>query len=132
MAGLLLAAIIIGTMGVLDDVAISQVSVVNELLEADRSMSTQKLFQATMRVGRDHTSAIVNTLVLAYLGASFPLVILLTSGQPPFDTFLNIINHEVIATEIVRTLIGSIGIIAIMPISSLIAISILKKQTSSS
>lgn len=128
MHGLLLAAIIIGAMGVLDDLAISQVSVVQEIQQASPAISKKALFQSAFRVGQDHTSAIVNTLVLAYAGAAFPLLILFTLGEAPFDTFNNIINNEIVATELVRTLVGSIGILLSMPISTFIAISAFTKK----
>lgn len=122
MRGLLLAAIIIGALGVIDDVAISQASLVHELKEANPTMKRTKLFQAALRVGRDHTSAVVNTLVLAYVGAAFPLVILLSLKQPPLDTAFSIFNNEIVATELVRALIGSIAIMLVMPISTWIAL----------
>jgi uncharacterized membrane protein len=120
--GLLLAGMIIGALGVLDDLTISQISLVKELLRANPNMHTKELLHAAHRVGHDHTSAMVNTLVLAYAGATFPLVMLIAIGEPPFDTLSNILNHELIATELVRTLVGSIGILCSMPISTLIAV----------
>jgi len=118
MRGLLLAAIIIGALGVIDDVAISQASIVHELKEANPTMKPTLLFQAALRVGRDHTGAVVNTLVLAYVGAAFPLIILLSLRQAPFDTAFSIFNNEIVATELVRTIIGSISIMLVMPIST--------------
>lgn len=122
MRGLLLAAIMIGSLGVLDDLAISQVSAVQELKKANPKMKIKELFQASFRIGHDHTGAVVNTLALAYVGASFPLAILLTLRQAPFDTIASALNNEVVATEIVRTLIGSIGILLSMPICTIIAV----------
>lgn len=122
MRGLLLAAIIIGALGVIDDVAISQASLVRELREANPRMRRKDLFQAALRVGRDHTSAVVNTLVLAYVGAAFPLVILISLGEPPFDSLSSILNNEIVATELVRALIGSMAIMMVMPISTWIAL----------
>jgi len=120
--GLLLAGIIIGALGVLDDVAISQVVVVEELKKANSELSKSQVYHKAMKVGISHLSSMVNTLFLAYAGASLPLLILFNINEPPFLTFSQIINNEIITTEIVRTLIGSIGIILAVPISTLIAV----------
>lgn len=128
MRGLLLAAIIIGALGVIDDVAISQASLVHELKQANPNMRRRDLFQAALRVGRDHTSAVVNTLVLAYVGAAFPLVILISLGGAPFDSIGSILNNEIVATELVRALIGSMAIMFVMPVSTWIAISLEKPK----
>ena len=120
--GLLLAGIIIGALGVLDDVAISQVVVVEELKKANSGLSKSQVYHKAMKVGISHLSSMVNTLFLAYAGASLPLLILFSINEPPFLTFNQIINNEIIATEIVRTLIGSIGIVLAVPISTLIAV----------
>ena len=122
MRGILLAAIIVGTLGVVDDLAISQISLVKELSEVNKKMKKIELFRSALRVGRDHTSSMVNTLVLAYTGAAFPLMILFTLGHPPFDSFHSILNNEVVATEIVRTLVGSIALLLTMPISTWIGV----------
>ena len=119
--GLLLAAFIIGAIGVLDDVVINQISLIEELHRTDRNMSWQKLFQRGLKVGVDHISAIVNTLFLAYVGASLPLLLLFSADQTSKYDFSTVINLEVIATEIVRTLTGSLGLILAVPISTLIA-----------
>lgn len=119
--GLLLAAFIIGAIGVLDDVVINQISLIEELYRADHSMSWQKLFQRGLKVGIDHISAIVNTLFLAYVGASLPLLLLFSADQLTKYDYSTIINLEVIATEIVRTLTGSLGLILAVPISTFIA-----------
>ncbi len=119
--GLLLAAFIIGAIGVLDDIVINQISLIEELHRADRSMSWQKLFQRGLKVGVDHISAIVNTLFLAYVGASLPLLLLFSADQISKYNYSTIINLEVIATEIVRTLTGSLGLIVAVPIATFIA-----------
>ncbi|MBD3311362.1 MAG: hypothetical protein GF349_02600 [Candidatus Magasanikbacteria bacterium] len=118
MRGILLAAIIVGTLGVIDDLAISQISLVRELSKANKKMTKLELFQSAFRVGRDHTSSMVNTLVLAYTGAAFPLMILFSIGNPPFDSLASILNNEAVATEIVRTLVGSICLLFTMPIAA--------------
>jgi len=126
--GLLLAAILIGALGVLDDLVISQVSVVQKLKETNPDISKTKLFTSAMKVGHDHTSAIVNTLVLAYTSASFPLVILFSIGSPPFTSLTSTLNNETVATEIVRMLVGGIAILLSMPLATIIATYLLTKE----
>jgi uncharacterized membrane protein len=120
--GLLLAGIIIGTLGVLDDVVISQVAAVEEILKANKYQSRKEVFQSAYRVGVSHISSMTNTLFLAYAGASLPLLILFVSGQSAFRGWGQVINNEAIATEIVRTLAGSIGLILSVPIATLVAV----------
>ncbi len=116
--GLLLAGIIIGTLGALDDVAIGQSSTIFELRKANAELDWRSLWRHGMTVGRDHIAAMVNTLFLAYLGAALPLVLLVTVfAEPPSVT----LNREIIAEEIVRTLVGSLGLLAGVPLTSLIA-----------
>ena len=116
--GLLLGGIIIGALGVLDDVTMAQASSVFELRRANPLLAAGELYRRGMRVGRDHIASTVNTLVLAYAGASLPLLIILASGSEPLGV---LINRDVIATEVVRTLVGSIGIVAAVPITTLLA-----------
>lgn len=119
--GLLLAGMIIGTLGVLDDVVISQVSVVKELASADRKLGARELFKRAMRVGTDHINAVVNTLFLAYAGVALPLLVLFSIDVPPFLSFGQVVNNEIVATEIVRTLVGSIALVTAVPIATWIA-----------
>ncbi len=116
--GLLLAGIIVGALGVLDDVTVAQASTVFELRRANAQLSGVELYRRAMNVGRDHIASTVNTLVLAYAGASLPLLILLASGTEPAGT---LISREFLATEIVRTLAGSIGIVAAVPVTTALA-----------
>jgi uncharacterized membrane protein len=117
--GLLLGAIIIGAIGVLDDIAITQVAVVRELSEHDASIPPLALYRKALRVGKEHVGALVNTLVLAYTGAALPLLLLFTQVDA---AALTILNQEVIATEILRTLVGSIGLILTVPITTGLAV----------
>ncbi|MBI4812680.1 YibE/F family protein [Candidatus Falkowbacteria bacterium] len=119
--GLLLAGFIIGALGVLDDLAVSQVSVVQELHKLNPGLPKMEIYKRAMRVGVDHISSMVNTLFLAYAGVSLPLLLLFTFKQPPFETFGQVINHEVIAIEIIRTLVGSIGLAVAAPITTFLA-----------
>jgi uncharacterized membrane protein len=114
-AGLLLAGLVIGALGVLDDVTVTQVAAVAELHEARPHSTARELYTAGVRIGRDHIASTVNTLVLAYAGASLPLLLLFrTSGQ----RIGNVITGESIAVEIVRALVGSIGLVASVPITT--------------
>lgn len=113
--GLLLASIIIGTLGVLDDVTVTQASAVWELRRANRGYGLRKLYGSAIRIGRDHIASTVNTLVLAYAGASLPLLILFSVSERPLG---QILNTETVAEEIVRTLVGSIGLVASVPITT--------------
>jgi uncharacterized membrane protein len=116
--GLLLAGIIIGTLGALDDIAIGQASTISELAKANPSLTWRALFTHGMTVGRDHIAAMVNTLLLAYVGAALPLVLMFTVFAEPLGFT---INREIIAEEIVRTLVGSLGLLAGVPLTSVIA-----------
>ncbi|MEX1140958.1 MAG: YibE/F family protein [Thermoleophilaceae bacterium] len=116
--GLLLAGMIIAALGVLDDVTVSQSSTVLALRAANPSQSFRELFLRAMDVGRDHVSATVNTLVLAYVGASLPLMLIFSSSE---IGFADAVNLELIAKEIVATLVGSIGLIAAVPITTALA-----------
>jgi uncharacterized membrane protein len=113
--GLLLGGIIIGTLGVLDDVTVTQASAVWEIHLANRGYGFVHLYSAGIRIGRDHIASTVNTLVLAYAGAALPLLILFTISNTGFS---KVITSEVVAEEVVRTLVGSIGLIASVPITT--------------
>lgn len=128
--GLMLAGFIIGALGVLDDLVISQVSIVQELHSLNPDLSKLEIYKRAMKVGVDHISSMVNTLFLAYAGASLPLLLLFAFNEPPFTSFQEVLNHEVIATEIVRTLVGSIGLALAVPITTFLAIHLYKKKKS--
>jgi len=116
--GLLLAGLIIGALGVLDDVTVTQTATVWELAGADPRASRRSLFSAAMRVGRAHVSATVNTLTLAYVGASLPLLVFISAVG---TSWADAIFSEGVATEIVRGLAGSLGIIAAVPLTTALA-----------
>ncbi|GHA23230.1 membrane protein [Streptomyces tauricus] len=118
MSGLLLAGIIIGSLGVLDDVTVTQTSAVWELHEANPTMGWRGLYRAGIRIGRDHIASVVNTLVLAYAGAALPLLLLFSIAQSSVGT---VANSELVAAEIVRTLVGSIGLVASVPVTTALA-----------
>lgn len=116
--GLLLAGMVLGALGALDDVTVTQASAVWELAGANPDLRASQLTASGMRVGRDHVASSVNTLLLAYAGASMPLLLLFgLSGQR-----LGIVaNSEVVAVEVVRTLVGSIGLVAAVPVTTWLA-----------
>jgi uncharacterized membrane protein len=116
--GLLVAGMVIGALGVLDDVTVSQASTVIELQRANPHQGFLRLFNGALSVGRDHIAATVNTLVLAYAGASLPVLLVFSVGRVPFGTA---VNSEAVAAEIVATLVGSIGLIAAVPVTTALA-----------
>lgn len=118
MSGLLLAGVIIGSLGVLDDVTVTQTSAVWELHQADPKMGPRALYRAGIRIGRDHIASVVNTLVLAYAGAALPLLLLFSIAESSVGT---VANSELVAQEIVRTLVGSIGLVASVPVTTALA-----------
>ena len=123
--GLLLAGLVIGALGVLDDVTVTQTAAVWELADADPAASRRTLFSAGLRIGREHVSAAVNTLVLAYAGASLTLLLLFAgSGQGPLDT----VTTELVAQEVVRALVGGLGIVAAVPVTTLIAALVVRER----
>jgi uncharacterized membrane protein len=123
--GLLLGGVIIGALGVLDDMTVTQVSAVWELHGANPHMGVRGLYGVAERIGRDHIASTVNTLVLAYAGASLPIMILLVESQQGLS---NVLSGEVVAVEIVRTLVGSIGLVASVPITTWLAAFVLTRE----
>ncbi len=122
-AGLLLGGILIGVLGVLDDIAITQAAVVSELYGSAKHLSKKEIYMSALRVGKEHVGALVNTLALAYTGASLPLLLLFSTADASTSS---IINQEIFATEIIRTIVGSIGLILTVPITTLLAVYFLK------
>ncbi len=121
--GLLLGAIIIGVLGVLDDIAVTQSAVVSELYDSNKDISRKEVYRRAVRIGREHVGALVNTLVLAYTGASLPVLLYLKTSDLGIET---IINLEVFSTEIVRSIVGSLGLILTVPIVTILAVIYLK------
>lgn len=117
--GLLLGGMIIGALGVLDDLVTTQSAAVFELHHANPSFKFRDLYNSAMRIGQDHVAATVNTLVLAYAGASLPMLLMFSLGHGNYGY---IINFSFIAEEVVRTLVGSLGLIAAVPLTTAIAI----------
>ncbi len=124
--GLVLAALVIGALGVLDDVTVTQAAAVWELTAADPLASRRSVFAAAMRIGRAHVAAAVNTLVLAYVSAMLPLLLFLTLIS---TSFTGALMSDGVAQEVARGLIGSLGIIAAVPITTLVAVLVAGART---
>ncbi|MEU5991806.1 YibE/F family protein [Spirillospora sp. NPDC047418] len=116
--GLLLASIIIGALGVLDDVTVTQAATVTELARANPAYRFAQLYRAAARIGRAHIASVINTVVLAYAGASLPLLLLLSIGSQPLG---EVLAGPALATEIVRSVAGTLGLIAAVPITTALA-----------
>lgn len=117
--GLLLAGILLGVLGILDDITLAQTAVIEQLKAVHPKISFVELYERSLEVGKDHVASLVNTLVFAYAGTSLPLFLLFTlyRTQPTWV----IINSEVIAEELVRTLVGSMALVLAVPITSVIS-----------
>lgn len=117
--GIVLAGFVIGALGVLDDVTVTQVSAVSELHAAQPALPAGALYRSAVTIGRDHISSTVNTLFLAYAGAALPLLLLFTQANQSVGSLA---GREVIATEIIRSLVGSIGLVSAVPITTWLAV----------
>jgi uncharacterized membrane protein len=117
-SGLLLAGMILGSLGALDDMTVTQASAVAELRVANPEFGFSQLYSAGSRIGRDHIASTVNTLALAYAGASLPLLLLFVRSK---QSLSRVLTSEIVATEVVRTLVGSIGLVAAVPITTALA-----------
>jgi uncharacterized membrane protein len=126
--GLLLGGIIIGLLGVLYDAAIGQSVAVDELTKIAPHVSRQKIFTRALRIGHEHVGALVNTLAIAYVGASLPLLLLFYKTTSAGVGQLA--NTEIFSTEIVRIMIGSIGLVLAVPITTFVSAVMLVKKTS--
>ncbi|MCP2258396.1 putative membrane protein [Streptoalloteichus tenebrarius] len=116
--GLLLAGVLIGALGVLDDVTVTQASAVWELRRANPALGWRQLYAAGLRIGRDHVGSAVNTLFMAYAGAALPMLLAYSvSGR----SFGEVVTAQVVASEVVRTLVGSVGLVAAVPVTTALA-----------
>lgn len=118
LSGLLLGSIIIGILGVLDDVSITQVSVVEQLKSVNDKLRFAELYQRAIKVGRDHLGSLVNTLALAYVGVSLPLILLYAKAE---GSIWHTLNQELVSGELLRIIVGSIGLILAVPVTTLLA-----------
>lgn len=121
-----IATMILGLLGILDDVAVSQASVVFELHRANKNYTFKELYLSSMRVGRDHIASTVNTLAMAYIGASLPIFLLVFQGSLAELPF--VMQFEIMAVEFLRILIGSIGIVMCIPFTNLLACLFVRKD----
>ena len=110
--------------GILDDITISQAAIVFELKKTKKNLKFKTLYQKAMNVGKDHIASMINTLILVYTGAALPLLLLFINSPHPFS---NIINLEIVAQEVIRTLVASIGLILAVPITTFLAASLEEK-----
>jgi uncharacterized membrane protein len=118
MRGLLLAGIVIGSLGVLDDVTVTQSAIVTELAAANPAYGFRQLYGSATRTGRAHIASVINTIVLAYAGASLPLMLLFAAGGTPVSQLL---TGELVAQELVRSAVGTIGLITAVSITTALA-----------
>jgi uncharacterized membrane protein len=125
LAGIVLGGMVIGALGAIDDMTVTQASAVWELHATDPAMPRSSLLRSALRIGRDHVASTVNTLALAYAGASMPVLLLLVLSQQSFST---VVSGEVIATELVRTLVGSVGLVAAVPVTTALAVLAVKSS----
>ncbi|GDY28814.1 YibE/F family protein [Gandjariella thermophila] len=116
--GLLLAGVVIGALGVLDDVTVTQTSAVWELRRANPALGWRQLYAAGLRIGRDHVASAVNTLVMAYAGAALPVLLAYSVSGRGFG---DVVSVQAVAQEVMRTLVGSIGLVASVPITTVLA-----------
>jgi len=116
--GLLLAGIVIGSLGVLDDVTVTQAATVTELARANPFYRFSQLYRAGSRVGRSHIASVVNTIILAYAGSSLPLLILIVANN---DSLGGVVTDQIVAQEIVRSVAATLGLIAAVPLTTALA-----------
>jgi uncharacterized membrane protein len=132
-SGLVLAGTIIGALGAIDDMTVTQAASVLELRRANSSLGIGELYRRSLRIGRDHIASTVNTLVLAYAGGSLALLVMFTQlGASGQNTLGRVLTSEVIATEVVRTLVGSIGLVASVPVTTWLAAWLVTRTVDSS
>ena len=125
--GLLLAGMLIGAIGVLDDIIVGQIEAVARIKEANPSLSPRKIFMLAYKIGNTHLGAIINTLFLTYAGASLSLLLLFVIHQETGLSLTRALNSEAVTTEVIRTMVGSIGVMASMPIATFLAAYGMKK-----
>jgi len=124
--GLLMGSILIGLLGVMYDAAIGQAVSVEELHRLAPHVSRRTIYTRALRIGREHIGALINTLAIAYVGASLPLLLLFATTDADI---LMIFNQEVIAAEIIRTIVGSVGVILVVPVTTFVATYFLVRPT---
>lgn len=122
---LVVASFILGVLGVVDDATVSQVAVVSELKKNNKGLKRTELFRSAMEVGSSHIGSLMNTLFLAYVASALPLIILMFMHTP--DLY-EVVNIDLFAEEIIRTAVGSLGLILSIPAATYFAVSFLRKH----
>ncbi len=125
MKGILLGGILIGTLGILDDITTAQAAAVEEIQKANMNFGFRELYRRGFSVGREHIVSLINTLVLAYTGASFPLMLLFLLNETPIWITL---NSEIVVEEIIRMLVGSMALILAVPITTALCAYFFRKK----
>jgi uncharacterized membrane protein len=128
MYGVMLGGIVIATLGILDDVVTTQVASVDEIKKANAKLGVRELFKRGYSVGNEHIAALINTLALAYIGVSLPIVLSIASSLDAFNSPYLILNMEYIAQEVVRTIISSLGLVIAVPVSTAIAATLIHNK----
>ncbi|MFA6458022.1 MAG: YibE/F family protein [Patescibacteria group bacterium] len=124
--GLLLAGILLGALGVLDDITVAEITTADELIQANPNLSRREIFRSSLRVGREHIASMVNTLALAYVGVALPFILLFAvDGNQPLWALL---NSEFAAEEIVRTLVGSLALVLAAPLACALGAFFLRRK----
>ena len=123
--GLLLAGIVIGSLGVLDDVTVTQSATIAELARANPAYGALQLFRAGSRVGRSHIASVVNTIVLAYAGSALPLLILIVANT---ESLGSVVTDQVIAQGVVRSVVATLGLVAAVPLTTGLAALVLRSR----
>ena len=118
MQGLLIASIMIGSLGVLDDVTVTQAATVAELSYANPNSSFMELYHAASRIGRSHIASVVNTIILAYAGTSLPILLVIVADH---NSFGGVVSTQLISQELVRSAVATLGLIAAVPITTALA-----------
>lgn len=121
--GIFFASIVLGLLAVLDDVSINQAAIVEKLID-NRNLSFLEIYKKAIEIGHDHINSIINTLILVYASASLPLFLLFSISN---KNFLEVISYEMVSQEIIRTLIGTIGVIIAIPLTTFIAVKLYKQ-----
>lgn len=118
--GVLVGGIIIATLGVLDDIVTAQTAAIDELHKAQPKLTFSQLFTHGRSVGREHVASLVNTLALAYIGVSLPIVLSMVLNFDPTRSILLLFNSEFISQEIIRTLVSSMALVIAVPAATAI------------
>ncbi|MGH2498579.1 MAG: YibE/F family protein [Candidatus Limnocylindria bacterium] len=121
MPRLVLAGVIVGSLGALVDMAVGQASTTFELAAVDRALRGRRLYLSALNVGRDHIGSLINTLAFAYFGGALPLIVLLSLGFTPLAAAL---NSEEIVESVIAVLVASAGLVLCVPLTTAVAVAL--------